>query len=124
MLEIWSCNRINPSATHYVIVRDDLPLGFLAAQVVHAAGESSPGNIESGTNAVVLAVGSEPALLVIERALQRAGIRHVSVREPDPPYHGQLTAIGLCPVVDRSKVKPILSRLALLGRRERHAAAV
>jgi peptidyl-tRNA hydrolase len=102
--------------THYVIVRADLPTGFLAAQVVHAAGESSPGNLDSGTNAVVLSVPDEAALLGIERRLQKEGVRHVAIREPDAPYLGALTAIGLVPLADKRRVKPILSSLPLLGK--------
>lgn len=58
---------------------------------------------------------SEAALLTVERELQRRGIAHVSIREPDPPHNGALTAIGLMPVRDRSAVKPTLARLPLLG---------
>lgn len=123
--EIRSCSlRINPSLTHYVVVRSDLPLGFLAAQIVHAAGESSPGNIDFGTNAVVLSVLTEAALAVIERQLQRAGIQHVAIREPDAPYNGALTAIGLVPIRDRSKVKPLLNKLPLLGKERKLAVVV
>jgi peptidyl-tRNA hydrolase len=102
--------------THYVIIRSDLPVGFLAAQIVHAAGESSQENLDSGTNAVVLSVKTEAALMVIERQLQKLGVRHVAIREPDPPYNGSLTAIGLMPLRDRSVVKSILSKLQLFGR--------
>jgi peptidyl-tRNA hydrolase len=107
--------------THYVIVRSDLSIGLLAAQVVHAAGESSPGNLDSGTNAVVLAVKSESALLVLERQFQKAGIQHVSIRDPD--LGGDLMAIGLMPVVDRTPIKKIVSSLPLLGR-EKNVVAV
>jgi len=63
----------------------------------------------------VLAVRSEAELAVLERKLQRAGIPHVAIREPDAPYNGALTAIGLVPVEDRSTVKRFLSSLPLLG---------
>lgn len=97
-----------------MIVRADLPLGFLAAQAVHAAGESSPGNLPRATNAVVLAVKDEAALAALARRLALAGIAHVVIDEPDPPYLGQLTAIGLVPTADRALVKPLLSSLPLL----------
>ena len=90
-----------------------MPVGFLAAQVVHAAGESSPGNLPPHTNAIVLAVADEEELLAVALQLVREGIAHVAVREPDPPYHGALTAIGLAPVADRKAVKRVLSRLRL-----------
>lgn len=97
-----------------MIVRADLPVGFLAAQVVHAAGESSPGNLDRGTNAVVLAVRSEAELAALARKLALAGIPHTVIDEPDPPWNGQLTAIGLVPTADRAAVKPLLSCLPLL----------
>ena len=102
--------------THFVVVRADLPLGFLAAQVVHAAGESSPGNLDQGTNAVVLSVPNEAELAAVERRLQLAGIAHVAIREPDAPWDGALCAIGLVPVADCAPVRRVLSALPLLGR--------
>lgn len=102
--------------THYVVVRSDLPLGFLAAQVVHAAGESSPGALDHGTNAVVLSVPDESALAAVERRLQLAGVPHVAIREPDAPWDGALCAIGLVPLADRAPAKRVLSALPLLGR--------
>lgn len=71
---------------------------------------------------MVLSVLSESALAVIARQLQKLGIPHVAIREPDPPYNGALTAIGIVPIQDRSIVKPLLARLPLLGKREEKAA--
>jgi len=98
---------------HYCIVRNDLPIGVTAAQLVHAAGESNPGGQHS--HAVVLGVPKEN-LLDIEVKLSDAGITHVAVREPDSPYNGELMAIGIVPVF-RSKNKDlrrIVSGLKLL----------
>lgn len=53
----------------------------------------------------------------------RAGIEHVQVREPDAPWNGQMTAIGLVPVADRSIVKGVLGKLPLLGKGRNIAAA-
>lgn len=94
--------------THYVIVRKDLPKGVIAAQLVHAAGESmTPGH----HYAVVLAVADEYALLDIELALCTEGIEHVSVREPDAPHNGALMAIGVKPC-ERDSVRNVLRSLA------------
>jgi peptidyl-tRNA hydrolase len=101
--------------THYVVVRDDLPLGVLAAQIVHAAAESWPGGLPPGTRAVVLAARDEEHLLALERQLVRDGIGHVAIHEPDPPWHGQLMAIGMVPVVDRQPTKHVTGRLRLLA---------
>ncbi len=98
------------------MVRSDLPIGFLAAQVVHAAGESSPGDLDTGTSAVVLAAPDEACLLAIERRLGQAGIAHVAIREPDAPWSGALTAIGVVPVQDRVPARRVLSSLPLLGK--------
>jgi len=83
--------------THYVIVRSDLPAGILAANIVHAAGESSPGNLPSGTHAIVLTVPDEPALRAMRARLELAQVAHVACEEPDPPYHGALMSLGLTP---------------------------
>lgn len=108
----------SPSApTHYVVVRADLPLGFLAAQVVHAAGESSPGKLPEGTNAVVLAVPDEAALRQLAARLTAAGAEHVLICEPDAPWSGAATAIGLAPVADRARLRALLSSLPLLRER-------
>lgn len=113
---------VSPSLTHYVLVRSDLPLGFLAAQVVHAAGESSPGNLPHATNAVVLSVPDESTLREYCARLERAGVAHVPIHEPDAPWLGQMTAIGIAPVADRRALRPLLSSLPLLGK-ERPCAA-
>lgn len=68
-----------------------------AAQVVHAAGESSPGNLDPGTFAVVLAVPNERALLDVAARLERERVAFVHVHEPDAPHNGALMALGLRP---------------------------
>jgi hypothetical protein len=88
-------------------------LGPLAAQVAHAAGNSSPGNLPDHTIAVVLGVPDEQALEAVAKRLSLAGIEFVRVVEDDPPFHGQLMALGCKPgrkeVIGRS-----LSGLPLL----------
>jgi hypothetical protein len=88
-------------------------LGTLAAQLVHAAGETGPAY--SGTHAVVLSAKNEDHLLWIEQELIKNKIKHHSIREPDAPWNGQLMAIGLYPTSDRDSVKPVTKRLRLLG---------
>lgn len=99
---------------HYVLVRKDLPFGVALAQVVHAAGESAQEvKVPPNTCAVVLAVSDEAALLVVEKRLQEALVDGVtSIREPDEPYNGQITAIGIRPCL-REKVKALLRHLPL-----------
>lgn len=96
-----------------MIVRRDLPIGTLAAQIIHAAGESSPGNLPEDTFAVALAVDSELQLLSIEQKLKSKNIPHAAIREPDAPWLGQLMAIGIAPC-DRSLVRKEVGHLPLL----------
>lgn len=95
-------------------MRADLPRGIQSANLVHAAGESSPGELPEGTFAVVLAVANEHALSVLADQLETAAIAHVKIREPDAPYCGALMAIGIVPVADRKEVRRIVSSLPLL----------
>lgn len=81
---------------------------------MHAAGESAQGPLPSGTNAVVLKVDSETDLTRLHDRLTQADIPHTSIHEPDAPWNGQMTAIGLAPLVDRARVRPILRNLQLL----------
>jgi peptidyl-tRNA hydrolase len=99
---------------HYVIVRSDLPHGFMAGQIVHAAGESSPGNLPEGTFAIVLAVPDIKGLVALKRDLDEAGIPHKLICEPDLPYNGAPTCIGIVPTQDRRVVRRVLGRLPLL----------
>jgi hypothetical protein len=80
---------------------------------VHAAGESSPGNLPGDTHAVVLAVPNEEALLAVARKLTLHGIAYVAIREPDPPHCGALMALGLVPR-RKEEVYRLLSSLPLL----------
>jgi hypothetical protein len=93
-----------------VIVRRDLPRGALAAQIVHAAGESSPGDLTDGTYAVVLATPDEGALKDLEDRLTAGGIGHKAIREPT--MGNSLTAIGVRPAL-KSSFRRWLSNIPL-----------
>lgn len=99
--------------THYIVVRRDLPLGLLAAQVVHAAGESAPQRLPPGTYAIVLSVEGPAELEALAARLGARNVRHTLIRENDPPYSGQATAIGVEPA-RRSVLARHLSSLPLL----------
>ena len=99
--------------THYCIVRKDLPIGVVCAQLCHAAGESSPGNLPPNTRAVVLAARSENELERLSVRLSKNNINHMAIREPDSPWNGALMAIGIVPVLDRKPVRKLLSQLPL-----------
>jgi peptidyl-tRNA hydrolase len=109
---------------HYCVVREDLPVGVAAAQLVHAAGESfyhygsgdkfGPSNV-SGTIAVVLAVPDEMALLQLENRLRMDDVRFVAIREPDAPWNGQLMTIGVLPG-SRDRLAPLFTAYPLYAR--------
>jgi hypothetical protein len=99
--------------THYCVIRADLPVGIMAAMLIHAAGESSPGDLPPDTYAIALCVPDEAAMLDLERRLVALGVAHVAVREPDDPWSGQLMALGLRPA-RRSAIGRALSSLPLL----------
>lgn len=64
---------------------------------MHAAGESSPGDLANGTYAVVLAVPDEAALQQLADELYVNAVPHVVIVETDGPHAGQAMAIGLRP---------------------------
>lgn len=99
---------------HYAVVRADLPIGTIAAQLVHAAGESSFDNLPAGTFAIVLAVPDIKGLVAVKRDLDEAGIPHKLICEPDAPHNGAPMAIGLTPTQDRRTIRRVLGRLPLL----------
>lgn len=100
--------------THFCIVRDDLPRGTLASQVVHAAGESALEPVKTGTHAVVLSVPTEADLHDVERRLVQFGVPHTAIREPDEPWCGALMAIGVVPMVPTKQLRKVTKKLRLL----------
>lgn len=81
--------------------------------LVHAAGESSPGELPEGTYAIVLAVPDVAALEREAKRLRARGVAHVEIYEPDAPYNGALMAIGLRPA-RKEDVRRHVSSLPLL----------
>ncbi len=95
------------------MVRRDLPLGDLAAQLVHAAGETGGRDLPENTHAVVLAVEDERELVKLADRLSVAGVPHRLIREPDAPFNGAATALGIVPG-PRRPLRRFLSRYPLL----------
>lgn len=94
-------------------MRRDIPFGAQAAQLIHAAGESSPGNLPKTTYAIALTCRDEAELHELAIKLDAAGVTFKLIHEPDAPFLGQLMAIGIVP--DRkSKLRRLLSNLPLL----------
>lgn len=98
---------------HYCITRADIPTGLQAAQLIHAAGESSPGNLPPHCYAIALVCKNEAELQALSEKLFFHGIKHKRIVESDAPYTGQLMAIGI-PPAERSKLKRYLSMYSLL----------
>lgn len=94
-------------------MRLDLSPGLQAANLIHAAGESSPGNLPQGTFAVALTARDEAELRTLHDRLEASGIEHVQISESDGAHAGQLMAIGVRPGV-REGLRPHLSSLPLL----------
>ncbi len=104
---------------HYVLVREDLPVGVQFAQTIHATGESCEGPLPTGTYAVALGVKNEDHLLQKAALLWEAEIPHTVIYEPDSPYDNEAMAIGIWPTRDRSPIRKITSELPLLGKQRK-----
>lgn len=111
---LLACFRVINSGqlVQYIVVRNDLPRGFLAAQVAHAAGHYGPHPTEA--HVVILAVPNEQALTETSARMSAAGIEHELIREPDEPWCNQATALGCNLTDDRTKVRKVVSQLPLL----------
>lgn len=81
--------------------------------LVHAAGESSPGGLPPDTYAVVLAVPNEQALEKVAATLHARCVDLVEIHESDPPWSGQLMALGLAPK-NKEVLRRYVSSLPLL----------
>jgi len=119
-----------------LIVRRDLPLGVIAAQLAHAARESSrtrwtlpekhlhfkrcKRDPDEVVYVVVLSVDSGPELRELASKLERRRIPTYLIEEPD--LDGQATAVGVGPV-DTGRawkaVRRVLGQLPLFGPSDR-----
>jgi len=95
-------------------VRRDLPRGVQAAQLIHAAGHSSPGKaLPQSTYAIALSCADEAELRELAKRFQEDGIHCHRINEPDEPYNGQLMALGLPPAY-KSTYRRFISNLPLI----------
>lgn len=104
---------------HYIIVRRDLPLGLVLANVAHAAGESFyrlaqlasfelldlEGFEPAETIAIVKGARNEGRLKKLRDALVAEDVPHSLITETDGEYAGQAMAIGVVPVSKGTSVK-------------------
>lgn len=103
----------------YTVVRADMDVGKSHAQSGHAAAEAGSlytylthERIPPHCFYVCLTAPNEEELLRLAAKLEGADIPHVVWREPDPPFNGGVTAIGICPQ-DRAKVARFTARYPL-----------
>ena len=101
-----------PPLTHYVILRSDLPHGLMVANTVHAAGESA--GIPPGTFAVALATADQAELEQMLARLKELDVPCNAVVEAEGEHAGELMAIGIEPLRDRSKIRKAVSSLPLV----------
>ena len=80
--------------------------------VVHATGESVQRTHPDGLHAVVLA-GDPRQLQELKERLTAASVPHKTIIEPDPPYLGEVLAIGITPAT-RRLLQPYVRHLKLL----------
>jgi hypothetical protein len=97
---------------HYILVREDLPVGVAAAMISHAAAnsafESSMRDWEDMTT-VVLGIPNERFLsdAAVRLGLER-GNEVTLFYESDGPYSGQFMSLGVWPD-DDAVLKPIMT---------------
>lgn len=91
-----------------------MPVGHQLAQVAHAAAESAKlGDLPEGTCVVVLQAFNDPDMIELKYQLGAAGIEFVVIQEPDEPYCGEMTAIGVKPQPRTKKLKKLFQQFKL-----------
>jgi hypothetical protein len=95
-----------------------VPWGVQAAQLAHAAGQTG-GRLAIGAHVVVLGARDEHALERVLARLKALGVPHRAIYEPDPPWFGELMAIGMVPMNRRNPhLRRAVARLSLLHPRK------
>lgn len=96
-----------------MIVRRDLSIGLIGANITHAAGESVTSRLPEHVHAVVLTCPDEAGLRAVWAKLKANGVGHRAIIECDGPHAGQLMAIG-CHPAKKKEIRKHLSSLPLL----------
>ena len=88
--------------------------GVCAAQAAHAAAESlRVAPLTDRCRVCVLVADTSADLEMLAEKLTIAGIHHVLIHEPDPPYAGAATALGTEPQA-KELVAPYMTDFKLL----------
>ena len=98
---------------HYIIVRKDLPVGVMAAMVVHAAGRTGS-KVADYAHAVVLQVNDGESVVDLASKLAKASVEHLMILENEEPWNGAPMAIGIPPMEATAPLRKILKNLKLL----------
>lgn len=89
-------------------------IGVACAQAIHAATEAIQAlPVDPETHVVVLVAEKSEDLERIAAELDLAGIVAAVIREPDAPYFGAATAVGVEPM-NRDVIKPLLAGFSIL----------
>ena len=108
-----------PNPYQYIVVKETNARGVLACQASHAAGESvllehkrdyDPSQI----HIVMLVAKDSQALEDLGTTLLCNGVPHVVIREPDEPYRGCATAVGVAPTIDREAIRIFFAAFKVL----------
>jgi len=84
----------------------------MVANTVHAAGESA--GIPPGTFAVALATADQAELEQVRDRLTELGVPFSAIVETQGEHAGELMAIGVEPLTDRSEIRKAVSSLPLV----------
>lgn len=84
----------------------------MVANTVHAAGESA--GVPPGTFAVALATADQSELETVQKRLSELQIPYAAIVEAQGEYAGELMAIGIEPLEDRSLVRKAVSSIPLV----------
>ncbi|MBW2288653.1 MAG: hypothetical protein JRG90_12615 [Deltaproteobacteria bacterium] len=85
---------------------------MMVANTVHAAGESA--GIPPGTFAVALATADQAELEQVRDRLTELGVPFSAIVETQGEHAGELMAIGVEPLTDRSEIRKAVSSLPLV----------
>lgn len=94
--------------TQYIVLHQSCrnQPGIAACQAAHASSESIRElPVSDQTSVCALMAETSADLEALAVRLAEASIPHVVIREPDAPYNGAATAVGITPM-DRELVRP------------------
>lgn len=91
-------------------------VGVAAVQAAHAAAESvQVAPISKETYVCVLEAKTSEDLERLAEKLTAAGVHHALIREPDEPYFGAATAVGIAPQ-ERGNVRAFVAEFKVFRR--------